>query len=262
MNLHGGSLGALAGTLLATASALGQTVAVSPDVLVIPKGSIFGVQVTCQGCELADLSIAATTDDSNYASVQSPSSVDALGNPFVTIFNIKGESQGGTILRIRLYQGDDDVPLSEDVSTVQVIEDFDDDCIFDDLTRHDSDRETLLSTYRQYRDEILRAGVRGHAYVNEYYRHGPELLGILARDRALRTDVLRMMREFRPSIEGVLSGRSFALSRVELAQVLDILARVNVLASPELQRTLYQVRIDLSRGKTLKEFGVTSSRTK
>lgn len=260
MSFKNQAMALLVGALAQVAPVVGQSVSALPEVVLLPKGSVLGVQVTCADCDVAELSITAATDDSNYATVQSPTPIEALGDPFVTIVNVKGESQGGTILRISLYQGGSDDPLSEDTVTIQVVEEIDDDCIFDDLTRFDSDRESLLGVYRGYRDEVLSATPRGIDYVEAYYRHGAELIDIVRGDRELRIDVLRMMHDYRTDIESILSGKSVTLSHRDLAEVREVLARVNAQASPQLQRTLHQIRLELSGGKALAQFGVNVGR--
>ncbi len=246
-------------TLAAVGPATAQTIEVFPELLVISEGTIFGVQVVCTQCDFEGLGgrLDAQMDDIQFATV-TPDSTAVGGNPFVTIFNVKGESQGGTILRIMLFEEGSGVPAAEKTVTVQVHEI--DDCPIDDLTRYSFDRAGILDTYRRFRDQVMDATRIGRHYADLYYEHGPEILRILRSDRELRHATRDLLDAYRPVIEAILAGEIVTLSQDEVLILDDVLRRVDSNASRSLQRAIAEIRRELWGGKRFRAMNIRVER--
>jgi len=234
----------------------GQVLDSVPDALILPKGNTFGIQVTCTACDTLDATdtIRASVDDTNYVTVDKEDAV-VVGDPFETVFNVKGENQGGTILRLALADGVGNVIVQVSV-TIQVTEGIDDDCIFDDLTLVEPRRTGMLTVLRQYRDQVLAASVSGRRYSELYYRHSQEVSEILDADPRLRNDVLNLLEVHLPDLNAALDGTSITLTRKEAGRIDDVLARIGSRAGPKLRRVTFELRFDLRGGKKLRQVGV------
>lgn len=250
----------LIATLLVGSYVNAQTLSTQTDLLVIPKGTTVGLQATCTGCDnvSVDEIISAVVDDTQYATVE-PEVRNVAGSPFVTVFNVKGENQGGTILRLS-YSAVGGPPISQKNVTVQVIEDIDDDCIFDDLTASELDRERLLSTLRRYRDGVLESNARGRRYARLYYEHSPEMIRILAADLVLRESVLTLVRKHQASLESILTGQPVKLTAQDVVVIDSVLARMQAQSGPSLDRTLAQLRSDLRDKAVMRSLGAGTRR--
>lgn len=237
-----------------------QTLSTQTEVLVIPKGTTVGLQVTCTGCDIVSVDeiITAVVDDTQYATVE-PDVRNIAGSPFITVFNVKGENQGGTILRLS-YSAVGGSPISQKNVTVQVIEDIDDDCIFDDLTASEMDREGLLSTLRRYRDGVLQTNARGRRYARLYYEHSPEMIRILAADPLLHDAVMTLVRKHQVSLESILTGQPVKLTAQEVTMIDGVLARMQSQSGPSLDRTLAQLRNDLRDKSVMRSLGANTRR--
>jgi hypothetical protein len=245
----------------AVPSAAAQILSAVPESLVLPKDTVFGIEVTCTECQSAQAGwgLYARTDESNFASVE-PAFVPVPSTPFVTIFNVFAHSAGGTILRIKLADSETGVAAAEATITVRVTSDIDDDCIIDDVTRRERDRASTLSLYRRFRDEVLEGSSIGLAYAWAYYRHGPEVIDILRADPDLRAEVRAALRIYRPAVESILDGGTLRLTVEDIEYLTELLNRIGHQAGLELQRTIVDLRSDLQTGKRLRALGVRVER--
>lgn len=113
-----------------------------------------------------------------------------------------------------------------------------------------------LARLRRLRDDVLRAGRRGSAYVELLYDYSEEVAMLLASDAELRGRTAGVVSRLQPAVQALLSGSQCAVSGVLLAEMEDLLDDCRVHASPGLRALLDQVKKELREGTLFKELGI------
>jgi hypothetical protein len=104
-----------------------------------------------------------------------------------------------------------------------------------------------LALFYQVRDDILQATPVGQHYTELYYRHGPEIVTLLASDETLRTEMLTTLEMWEPHLRALVAGDGAMVVITEAqVQALDaVLERLETDGSAALQQTIATERAAL-----------------
>jgi len=102
---------------------------------------------------------------------------------------------------------------------------------------------------RHFRDDVMGRSKLGAEYADLYYRHAPEVVGILRRDPQLARDSQHALLRLIPKIRGVLQKRREKLTGPDGTLLDGLLQRLAAKAGPELQFAVGKVQTDLHEGK-------------
>jgi len=75
------------------------------------------------------------------------------------------------------------------------------------LTKSLGENSAQLQTLRHFRDSVLGATAQGKRYAGLYYRHSPEILAMMQKDRQLAEDIYRCASSLMPLVEQMMQGR-------------------------------------------------------
>ena len=113
-----------------------------------------------------------------------------------------------------------------------------------------------LTVLRRLRDKRLNTG-SAPALVALYYRHAPELAGILSRSPGKKSGLRRLVIENLASIETLAAGEKVRIDAGVVAQAVSFLTGLKKHARPETCRAIQSVIVQLHDGSLLKDIGVT-----
>jgi len=111
---------------------------------------------------------------------------------------------------------------------------------------------------RNFRDTVLQATPAGAQLVATYYRHAPELVGLLLLDDTLADQVKDLLTDILPSVDSAIKGRTFAVSTATEERIHAVCDRIARKAGPELRDTIERLREDFMTGKLVADLGLSS----
>lgn len=216
-----------------------------------------GVVKFTDGSDAAGGHLELATATTSVATVSPTSIPMTIGpNGYVEInqvFTLTGKSAGSTILTVRGIDkyGKEYIKVTANVSVS--------DCPIS-LSLEDSSDEGLLGPFYRFRDQVLTKTARGREYIRQYYCHAWEGCYLLLRHEELLEQSQHILLQILPVIEARLAGHEANLSAADLADIDNLLAAIEPLASPGLKETIRKLRTDLENGEISSQIGISRSR--
>lgn len=194
-----------------------------------------------------------SVDDPAVAAVQTDE-LQIFANPAITAVNLVGLSEGATIFRVRLYDGEGTVPILSAAASVSVLPPVD--CPFELFAQSEADGADRLAVLRAVRDDVLMADASGRRLVGRFYDHIGETTSILLRRPRLFLAGREQFLSLFAIADHLAAGEPSVITREELGGLMGWLRDLEEEASPELRRALAATRTELSRGKLLRRFDI------
>ncbi|MEK6799458.1 MAG: hypothetical protein AABZ12_10865 [Planctomycetota bacterium] len=117
-------------------------------------------------------------------------------------------------------------------------------------------REPILQTLRQYRDDVLAGSEIGRDYTDLYYYHADELSAILLAKPELRLQAVVEVVRLLPDVQGVVGGQTVQLSNEDMQAIDHLLASIQREAGDELAEDIQNLRSALQKGALPDVLGV------
>jgi len=108
-----------------------------------------------------------------------------------------------------------------------------------------------LGDLRLFRDRVLRVSEQGRRYRDLYYRHSPEIVALMQRDRELAGVVYRCIGELFPLVEAMLRGKDAAPDARQREVLQGCLEKLRLRAKPKLKAEISQLLKSLAAGKSI-----------
>lgn len=228
---------------------------ISPKSLAIPLDGTRGLTISCTDCVPGREGgrLEFSVDDPAVAAVQTDE-LFIFTNPAITAVNVLGLSEGATIFRVRLYDGAGTVPILSAAASVSVLAPVD--CPFELLAQSEVDGADRLAVLRSVRDDVMMADASGRRLVVRFYEHIEETTSILLRRPRLFLEAREQFLSLFAIADNLAAGEPSFITREEIGALTRWMRDLEDEASPELRRALAATRAELSRGKTLRRFGV------
>jgi hypothetical protein len=118
-------------------------------------------------------------------------------------------------------------------------------------------QSSSLNLLRKLRNKVLVKNKIGEKYTNLYYRHAPELVGLVIAHEAVREDSIAMISNVMPHIMALTQGKDVMLDQELIEEIEDFIDTLGLHASSDLKKTLNSLRKDMKNKNALYEFGVT-----
>jgi len=109
---------------------------------------------------------------------------------------------------------------------------------------------------RQYRDKVLRKTPTGRAYVKLFYRHALEVTAILAKNPSLAAHARTILNKMLPEVKAAVQGKAVTISQTEIDGITSILNAISSEASPDLNRSIKRIKLDLQQKRALGMIGI------
>jgi hypothetical protein len=107
------------------------------------------------------------------------------------------------------------------------------------------EKAPALGVLYQFRDEVMAGTPAGQQYIELYYRHAPEVAGILLRNADLRGRAALLIEKYLPAVRfmvGQPGGHEMVLTAKDVRQIEALLNDVAAQGSPELRAALAGIR--------------------
>jgi hypothetical protein len=121
-------------------------------------------------------------------------------------------------------------------------------CPIETALRGSSEEAATLAALRRFRDDVMGQARTGKRLVRLFYGHAVEGTQLLARDRQLRVQTRAVLRRLLPTLRAVMAGRPAQPTPATVQAVEDLMGRLEAKASPTLQTTIRQLRVELRSG--------------
>ena len=118
-------------------------------------------------------------------------------------------------------------------------------------------QSSSLNLLRKLRNKVLVKNKIGEKYTNLYYKHAPELVGLVIAHEAVREDSIAMISNVMPHIMALTQGKDVILDQELIEEIEDFIDTLGLYASSDLKKTLNSLRKDMKSKIVLYEFGVT-----
>ncbi len=114
-----------------------------------------------------------------------------------------------------------------------------------------SSLNSLLTSARGFRDNVLRATPEGKKLVDAYYAHSPELWGLVRNRPDLMPEILQLVVDLHPAFVAADVNGTAAITPTQWDRGWGLIAKLQVQASPELRNELAQLRSFLQERRTV-----------
>ncbi len=145
----------------------------------------------------------------------------------------------------------------EDVQTSVFVGDQPvDKCPIESLSAGAPLKNSIISSARRLRNEVMGATSRGQLYTRLYYHFSPEVMKLALSNPKLLLHAAQLLNRYLPVMESLVNSKAASLSEADLTEVESLIEEFAVGASPEFLTTLHQLKKDLHDPWVHREFNL------